>query len=45
VTDVLETDRLTLRPWRLDDAEAALRIFGDNEVARWLSPALERCRT
>jgi len=42
VTDVLKTDRLTLRPWRMDDAEAALRIFGDNEVARWLSPALER---
>ena len=42
VTDVLKTDRLTLRPWRMDDAEAALRIFGDHEVARWLSPALER---
>jgi RimJ/RimL family protein N-acetyltransferase len=42
VTDVLKTDRLTLRPWRMDDAEAALRIFGDDEVARWLSPALER---
>jgi RimJ/RimL family protein N-acetyltransferase len=42
VTDVLKTDRLTLRPWRLGDAEAALRIFGDNEVARWLTPALER---
>jgi RimJ/RimL family protein N-acetyltransferase len=42
VTNVLTTDRLTLRPWRIDDAEAALRVFGDTEVARWLSPALER---
>lgn len=42
MTDVLKTDRLTLRPWRMDDAEAALRIFGDDEIARWLSPALER---
>ena len=42
MTDMLQTDRLTLRPWRLDDAEAALRIFGDTEVARWLCPAMER---
>jgi RimJ/RimL family protein N-acetyltransferase len=26
----------------MDDAEAALRIFGDDNVARWLSPAMER---
>jgi RimJ/RimL family protein N-acetyltransferase len=38
----LRSDRLTLRPWRLDDAEAALAIFGDPEVSRWLSPALEQ---
>ena len=42
MTDVLTTDRLTLRPWREEDAEAALRIFGDEEVARWLSPAMAR---
>jgi RimJ/RimL family protein N-acetyltransferase len=42
MTDVLHTDRLTLRPWRMDDAEAALRLFGDADVARWLSPAMER---
>lgn len=42
MTDVLTTGRLTLRPWRMDDAEVALRIFGDTEVARWLSPAMER---
>ncbi|HET6633394.1 MAG TPA: GNAT family N-acetyltransferase, partial [Streptomyces sp.] len=34
--------RLTLRPWRMDDADAALAIYGRQEVARWLSPALER---
>lgn len=42
MTDTLHTDRLTLRPWRIDDAEAALRVFGDGEVARWLSPAMEK---
>ncbi len=33
---ILETQRLTLRPWSLDDAEAALRIYGDPEVMRFL---------
>lgn len=42
MTDVLTTDRLTLRPWRMDDAEAALTIFGDPRVSRWLSPAMEQ---
>src|SRR5690242_6214220 len=41
---VLQTSRLTLRPWRLDDAEAALAVYGDPEVARWLTPALDRVR-
>ena len=31
-----------LRPWRVDDADAALGVFGDGEVARWLSPAMDR---
>jgi RimJ/RimL family protein N-acetyltransferase len=35
------TERLVLRPWRLDDAEAALGIYGAPDVARWLSPALD----
>lgn len=39
---VLLTNRLTLRPWELDDAEAALAIFGDPAVSRSLSPALEK---
>src|SRR5512139_949741 len=36
----LVTERLRLRPWRADDAQAALEIYGDPEIARRLSPAL-----
>lgn len=38
----LLTPRLRLRSWRPDDAADALRIYGDPEVARRLSPALGR---
>jgi len=38
----LITDRLVLRPWRLDDAEQALRVYGESDVAKWLSPAMDR---
>jgi RimJ/RimL family protein N-acetyltransferase len=38
----LETERLVLRPWSVDDAEAALRAYGDAEVARWLAPAMDQ---
>jgi RimJ/RimL family protein N-acetyltransferase len=41
---VLTTDRLTLRPWQLDDAPAALNIYGHPEVTRWLSPAMDQVR-
>lgn len=34
----LKTERLTLRPWRIEDAPGALAIYGDVEVARWLTP-------
>jgi RimJ/RimL family protein N-acetyltransferase len=37
----LTTERLTLRPWEVDDAEAALAVYGDGGVARWLSPAMD----
>jgi RimJ/RimL family protein N-acetyltransferase len=37
----LETERLVLRPWRVDDADAALGVYGDGSVARWLSPAMD----
>ncbi|MDT7613835.1 MAG: hypothetical protein QOF00_1282 [Pseudonocardiales bacterium] len=36
----LDTDRLVLRPWRVEDAADALGIYGHGEVARWLSPAM-----
>jgi RimJ/RimL family protein N-acetyltransferase len=41
-TRELITERLTLRPWRADDAPAALDIYGHAEVTRWLSPDLDR---
>jgi len=37
----LITGRLVLRPWRLDDAEQALDVYGKSEVAKWLSPAMD----
>ncbi|TDD39826.1 GNAT family N-acetyltransferase [Saccharopolyspora elongata] len=37
----LVTDRLLLRPWRIEDAEAALDVYGNAEVTRWLSPIME----
>lgn len=33
---VFTTVRLSVRPWSVDDAEAAYAIYGDWEVARWL---------
>jgi RimJ/RimL family protein N-acetyltransferase len=38
----LITDRLVLRAWRADDARAALGAYGEAEVARWLTPAMDR---
>lgn len=38
----IRSPRLTLRPWVLEDAEAALAVYGEADVARWLSPAMER---
>jgi RimJ/RimL family protein N-acetyltransferase len=39
---ILETERLVLRPWTIDDADAALQIYGREEVSRWLSPEMDR---
>ncbi len=39
---VITTPRLRLRPWGAEDADAALRIFGHDEVARWLAPAMSQ---
>jgi RimJ/RimL family protein N-acetyltransferase len=38
--DKLTTERLVIRPWTVDDAEAALAIYGAGEVTRWLTPAM-----
>ena len=40
--DVITTRRLRLRPWAAADAEPALAVYGERDVARWLSPAMER---
>ncbi|HEY0812393.1 MAG TPA: GNAT family N-acetyltransferase [Pseudonocardia sp.] len=36
----LTTDRLVIRDWSVDDAEAALHVYGAPEVTRWLMPAM-----
>src|ERR1044072_1978460 len=36
----IETSRLLLRPWSVADAPAALAVYGDGEVTRWLSAAM-----
>lgn len=36
------SDRLLIREWTPADAEAAHDIYGSEEVARWLTPAMER---
>ena len=38
----LSTPRLLLRGWQIDDAAAALGIYGHPDVARWLSPVMDR---
>src|SRR6516225_7626131 len=42
MTERLMTERLVLRPWRVEDAPAALKVYSDDEVARWLTPAMDR---
>lgn len=39
---IASTERLLIRDWTEDDAEAALAVYGTADVARWLSPAMER---
>lgn len=38
----ISTDRLVIRDWTADDAEAALRIYGSQDVTHWLTPAMDR---
>lgn len=40
----IRTQRLTLRPWTLQDARAALAIYGAADVSRWLAPAMQQVR-
>jgi len=42
MADRLVTERLVLRPWTANDAGPALSAYGDDEVARWLAPAMDR---
>lgn len=39
---VLHAERVRLRPWSVDDAPAALVVYGHPDVARWLSPDMDR---
>jgi len=34
--NILQTERLILRPWTMNDVEAAFRMYGDPEVTRYL---------
>jgi [ribosomal protein S5]-alanine N-acetyltransferase len=42
--NVFETDRLIVRPWRADDAEAAFAMHGDPEVTDMLPDRLKHTR-
>jgi [ribosomal protein S5]-alanine N-acetyltransferase len=41
MAELLRTDRLLVRDWSAADSEAALTIYGDDNVIRWL-PELDR---
>jgi RimJ/RimL family protein N-acetyltransferase len=40
MSEELTTERLVVREWRLDDAAAALAIYGVDKVTRWLTPVM-----
>jgi RimJ/RimL family protein N-acetyltransferase len=42
MNSLVTTTRLRLRDWSDDDAPAALAIYGSADVARWLTPAMDR---
>jgi len=44
VAQRLIAERLVLRGWEARDVPAALGAYGDEQVARWLSPAMGRIR-
>lgn len=39
VTTLVTTERLVVRDWEPGDVSAALAVFGDERVSRWLAPA------
>ncbi|HKR52411.1 MAG TPA: GNAT family N-acetyltransferase [Pseudonocardiaceae bacterium] len=41
MAELLRTDRVLVRDWSVTDAEAALKIYGHDDVSRWL-PELAR---
>ncbi len=41
----IETARLLLRPWRIDDLDPYARICADPEVMRYLSSTMTRQQT
>lgn len=38
----LETNRLRIRDWSVEDTEAAFAIYGNPDVAAWLAPVMRR---
>ncbi|MYW96993.1 GNAT family N-acetyltransferase [Amycolatopsis rubida] len=38
----ITTDRLVIRDWTTEDAEAAYQIYGSSDVTHWLTPAMDR---
>jgi RimJ/RimL family protein N-acetyltransferase len=42
MSNEVTTDRLILRDWSVEDADAALEIFGSGDVTHWLTPAMDR---
>jgi RimJ/RimL family protein N-acetyltransferase len=42
VEPALTTERLRIRPWTVDDADAALATYGVAEVTGWLTPETEQ---
>ncbi len=42
MAQILDSERLVLRPWTMDDVDAALQVYGSEEVSRWLSPEMDR---
>jgi RimJ/RimL family protein N-acetyltransferase len=41
VTTLVTSERLVVRDWEPTDASAALAVFGDERVSRWLAPATD----